>query len=202
MVIRSNLSPPPTFPATFWDLVPFRWAGGLALIFTALLVLLVEDDSNDSKLLGERQSQLTSFQRRFVGLSEKEREWSMLSQSSYYAILLFRGTSRVPQLRSPSPPRPAATSTRCFQKIIWCVSTALVPYSSSCPCTLRPSISLILDLIAQTLAYEPITHTSIIGSTHAIYGEVDHALTCTYPLLSYPICQLGSHSVTLFPMTL
>jgi hypothetical protein len=56
------------------------------------------------------------------------------------------------------------------------------------------------------LAYEPITHTSIIGSTHAIYGEIDHASTCAYRLLSYPICQLGSHNVTLshclFPMTL
>ena len=33
-MIRSNLSPPPTFPATFWDLVPFLCAVGLALIFT------------------------------------------------------------------------------------------------------------------------------------------------------------------------
>jgi hypothetical protein len=55
MVIRSGRSPPLTFPATFWDLVPFLCAGGLTLIFTALLVLLVEDDSNDSKLLGEQQ---------------------------------------------------------------------------------------------------------------------------------------------------
>jgi hypothetical protein len=116
MVIRSNLSPPPTFPATFWGLVPFLCAGGLALIFTALLVLLVEDDSSDSKLLGEQQSQLTSYQRWFVGLSEKEREWSMRSQSSYYDIHPSRGTSRVPQLRSLLLPRPAATSARCFQK--------------------------------------------------------------------------------------
>jgi hypothetical protein len=83
-MIRSNLSRPPTFPATSWDLVHFLCAGGLALIFTALLVLLVEDDSSDSELLGEQQSQLTSYQRRFVSLSEKEREWSKLSQSSYY----------------------------------------------------------------------------------------------------------------------
>ena len=84
-MIMSNLSPPPTFPATFWDLVPFLCAGGLALIFTAILVLLVEDDPNDGKVLGgEQRSHLASYQRRFVGLSEKEREWSTRSHSSYY----------------------------------------------------------------------------------------------------------------------
>jgi hypothetical protein len=96
-VIRSNLSPPPTFPATFWDLVPFLCAGGLALIFTALLVLLVEDDSNDSKLLGEQQSQRTSYQRRFVGLNGKEREWTMRSQSSGYGYsLVWRNVTDFP----------------------------------------------------------------------------------------------------------
>jgi hypothetical protein len=48
-----------------------------------------------------------------------------------------------------------------------------------------------------TLAYESITHTSIIHSTRAIYGEADHALTCPYRLLSFPICQLGSHNIRL-----
>ncbi len=84
-MIMSTLSPPPTFPATFWDLVPFLCAGGLALIFTTLLVLLVEDDSSDSKVLGEQRSHLASYQRRFVGLSEKEREWSTRPHSSYYS---------------------------------------------------------------------------------------------------------------------
>jgi hypothetical protein len=37
--------------------------------FTALLVLLTEVDSNDRKVLGEQESQLTSYQWRFVGLS-------------------------------------------------------------------------------------------------------------------------------------
>ena len=89
-MIMSNLSPPPTFPATFWDLVPFLCAGGLALIFTALLVLLVEDDSSDRKVLGEQRSQLASYQRRFVGLSEKEREWSTRPHSSYYSYSPFQ----------------------------------------------------------------------------------------------------------------
>jgi len=47
-----------------------------------------------------------------------------------------------------------------------------------------------------TLAYEPITHTSFIGSTHTIYREADHALTCAYRLLSLPMYPLGSHSFT------
>jgi len=54
---------------------------------------------------------------------------------------------------------------------------------------------LILDLIALPLAYEFITHTSFIGNTHAIYREAGQAPT------SFPICQLGSHSIALFPMT-
>ena len=83
-MIRSNFFSPPTWPPTLWDLIPFLCASGYALIFTALLVLLVEDDSNDSKVLGEQQSQLTSQERWIVGLTEKERESSMHSQSSYY----------------------------------------------------------------------------------------------------------------------
>jgi len=48
-----------------------------------------------------------------------------------------------------------------------------------------------------TLTYESITHTSFIGSTHAIYREADHALPCAYRLLSFSVCPLGSHNVTL-----
>jgi hypothetical protein len=81
-MIRSNLPPPQRSrrllgPRT----LPLR---SLALIFTALLVLLVEDDSSDNKLVGDQQSRLTSYRRRFVGLSEKEREWSIRLHSSYY----------------------------------------------------------------------------------------------------------------------
>jgi len=47
-----------------------------------------------------------------------------------------------------------------------------------------------------TLAYESITHTSFIGSTHAIYREADHAPTCPYRL-PFPVCQLGSHNIAL-----
>ena len=41
---------------TFWKLVPLLCTGGLALIFTTLYVLLVEDDSNDDERLGEQES--------------------------------------------------------------------------------------------------------------------------------------------------
>jgi len=86
LVHDDQLGPPhPTSSKTFSDLVPILCAGGLALIFTALLVLLVEDDSNDSKVLGEQRSHLASYQQRFVGLNEKEREWSTRSHSSYYS---------------------------------------------------------------------------------------------------------------------
>jgi len=185
----------PDDPATFWDLVPFFCAGDLALIFTAL-TLLVEDESNDSKVLGEQQSQLTSYQRRFVGLSLKERESTMRSQSSYY------GYSPVqPQLRSP-------LLRMVFPKwLFWCASITLGPYSSSYLCAPRPYISLILDLTAlPSLAYESITHTSFIDNIYAIYGEAGHAPTCAYCLLSFPICLLCSHNITLshyfFTMTL
>jgi len=50
-MIRSNLG----------DLLPFL-RGGLGLIFTSRLVLLVGGNSNDSTVLGEQQSQLTSYQ--------------------------------------------------------------------------------------------------------------------------------------------
>ena len=78
------------FLATFLDLVPFFCAGGLALTVTTLFVLLTEDDPNDSKVLGKQQSQFTSYQQQFLGLSEKEREWSMRSHSSYYGYSPFQ----------------------------------------------------------------------------------------------------------------
>jgi len=48
--------PAPTFLATFWDLLPFLCACGLAPLFASLLVLLVGGNSNNSKVFGEQQS--------------------------------------------------------------------------------------------------------------------------------------------------
>ena len=68
VVAKFDHSPPPILPATFWDIVIFLCAGGLALIFTALFVLFVEDDPNDSKNHGEQQEQeqWASYQHRAV----------------------------------------------------------------------------------------------------------------------------------------
>jgi len=135
-------------PTMIWsnlgDLLPFLRAGGLALIFTSRLVLLVEDNSNDSTVLSEQQSQLTSYQRPKVGQSEKEREWSTRSQSSYY------GYSSVQRNITGSPATITVTalashpSARCFQNgylVRW-------SYQPSYICAPRPPISLTLDLIA------------------------------------------------------
>jgi hypothetical protein len=107
------------------------------------------------------------------------------------AIHSPRGMSRVPQLRSLLPPRPAATSARCFHK------GYLLRIHRTCSLflilSMRPSTVHLADTRPHsptTLTYEPITHTSIIGSTHVIYDEVDYAPTCAYRLLSHPICQL------------
>jgi len=74
--------------------------------FTSRIVLLVEDNSNDSAVIGEQQSRLTSYQRRKVGLSKKAREWSMRSQSSYYGYLSVQRNVTGSQLRLPLLPYP------------------------------------------------------------------------------------------------
>ena len=79
-------------------------AGRLALLLPVFFVLLTEDDSSDSKALGEQQSQFASHQWRFVGLSENERELSMRSYSSYY------GYSPVPTNVAGSPASVSVTS--------------------------------------------------------------------------------------------
>jgi len=113
------------------------------------------------------------------------------------AILLSRGMPRVPQLRSPLLPSPVTTSTRVSKKLlvriyrIWSLLTIWSMCSSTIPLAhTRPHSPT-------NLAYDSITHTSFIGSTHAIYREADHAPTCAYRLLSLPICPLGLHNITL-----
>jgi len=72
---------------------------------------------------------------------------------------------------------------------------SLFPIVSMCPSTVHLADTRPHN--PTTLANGSIIHTSLIGSTHAIYREADHALTCAYRLLSFPICQLGSHNITL-----
>jgi len=87
-----------------------------------------------------------------------------------------------------SPPTPGAS--RSFGAYI-----ALGPYSSSYLCA-PPTVHLAdtRPHSPTSLAYKSITHTSFIGSTHTIYRKGDHAPTCAYLLLSFPICPLGSHT--------
>jgi len=96
---------------------------------------------------------------------------------------------------------------RCFQngylvRIYHAWSLFLI--LSMCPSTVRLADTGLHS--PTTLAYESITHTSFIDNTHAIYGEAGHAPTCASCLLSFPICLLGSHNITLshcfFTMTL
>jgi len=54
-----------------------------------------------------------------------------------------------------------------------------------------------LSMCSSTVHLAPITHTNLIGSTYAIYGEADHAPRCTYRFLSLPICPLNSHNIAL-----
>jgi len=83
------------------------------------------------------------------------------------------------------------------KKVIWCVSIALGPCSSSYLCAPRPSISLQLDLVAlppSPMSPSPTQASS--ASLHTICREAGHAPTCAYCLLSFPICPLGSNLIT------
>ena len=153
MTIRSSLFPPDILGV----LVPFLYASGYALIFTPLLVLRTEDDSSDSKALGEQQSQFASHQRRFVGSSEMERESSMRSHSSHhgYSPVPTNVVGSFPSFGHRYYPHQATSSVRCLHKVIWCVSIALAPFSSTYLCAPQLSISLILDLIARLQVHHP-----------------------------------------------
>jgi len=103
-------------PDILGDLSLFLRASSLALNFNSLLVLPVEGNSNDSTVIGGQQSQLTSYQWRKVGLSEKEREWPMGSQSSYDGDSPVQRNSTGPPATVTVLPNQVTTSTQCFQK--------------------------------------------------------------------------------------
>jgi len=156
---RLNL---PARPRHSGDLLPFLRAGDLALIFPLLLVLLVEDNSTDSTVLGEQQSQLTSYQRRFVGLSEKEREWPTVRNRATMAILPSRGLPRVPSYGDPARSPPATV----FQKgYLMRISLALPLFLILSMYPLSIYLADTRPHSPTTLAYESITHTSSIAAT-------------------------------------
>jgi hypothetical protein len=88
----------------------------------------------------------------------------------------------------PAQPPPAPSVSKMA---VWCVSITLGPYFSSYLRASRPYISLIFDPIA--LLPSPTSPSSTQASSTA---PIDHAPTCAYRLLSFPICQLGSHDIT------
>lgn len=67
----------PTLPASFYDFVPFMLAGVMALLFTVLLVLLVEDsDEVYPHAPATQSSENPKFRhsKRIIGLAEREKD--------------------------------------------------------------------------------------------------------------------------------
>ena len=126
-----------------------------------LFVLLTEDDLSDSKALGEQQSQFASHQRRFVGLSEKEREWSMRSHSSYYGYSpiptnVAGSPAYVTITAQPSHHQRTVLSKRLFGAHLWSLFLILSMFSSTVHLAdTRPHSRT-------TLVYESSTHTGTI----------------------------------------
>jgi len=114
------------------------------------------------------------------------------------AILPSQRTSRVPQFRSPLLPSLVTTQHMVFPKgylvriyHAWSLFLILSMFSSTVHLADTPPHS------RTTLAYESITHTSTINSTHAIYGEADCAPTCAYRLPSFPFVNLAHPNIAL-----
>ena len=99
---------------------------------------------------------------------------------------------------SPAPVTVTAQASQ-HQRPVFLKSdlVALGPYALFYLCAPRPSISLMLDLIV----YHPrlrVHHPhKLHRQHHDIYREADHPPTCVYHLLSFVICQLGSHNIAL-----
>jgi hypothetical protein len=73
----------PSLPESFYDFVPFTLAAIMALLFTALLVLLVEDSDDDDSPNRSRQpaggspiSHKSNYRssKRIVGLAERDKD--------------------------------------------------------------------------------------------------------------------------------
>ena len=95
-------------------------------------------------------------------------------------------------------PRPATTSARCFQKCYSvCIYRAWSLFLILSTCCSTVHFADTRPHSPTTLAYESIIHRSTISNTHTIYRENEHAPTCAYRHLSFPICQLGSHNIAL-----
>ena len=182
-MIRSNLSPSPKFPATSSDLVPFLCAVVLPSLLPPPLVLLAEDGSTDIKMLGEWKSQLPTRVQR------KECEWTMHSHSSYYG---YEDRHRSATVTAQTSHHEWPVFSNGYLVHV-CRAWSLFLIRSMCSLTVH--LADTRPHSPTTLAYED--SPSIIGSSHTIYGETGHEQTCAYRLLSFPICQPGSHNIAL-----
>ena len=182
--------------ATFWTSHPSS-VPAVSLSspsFIDPLVLFVKDDANDSKVLGEQQyshngGSSASVRRSADGIHVRTR--------TTMAILQSRGTSRVPQLRSRHcPDQPQQPTPGVSKEVIgaWSHSWSLFFLLVSCShlAETRPHSPTMV-------AYQPITHTSIIRSTHTIYSEAGRTPTCAYRLLSLPAVLCG-YNIALFSL--
>jgi len=163
-MIRSN-------PDILGDLLPFLHSGGLALSFTSRLVLLVEDNSNDRTVLGEQQSQLTSYQRPKISQSEKMREWCMRSRSSYNGYLSVQRNVTGSPATITVTALPSHTSARCFRNgylVRFYRASSLLTILSMCSSATH--LAGTRPHSRTTLAYESIAHTSTTNSIHGVYG--------------------------------
>ena len=172
--------------------------GGLALIFTAPLVLFVEDDPNDGKNLGEQQQQereqWASYQHRTVVCVSAHDPY--FRTRATMAILPSRETpsiSRCLLLLLPGRPRPSAP---CFQRgcSVRVLSSFVPPHSTSYvlfdhhPLTSRSAgHSLTRSRRFTTIAYKLNAHTSAINGTNAVHYKANHTSTYAYlPFFSSP----------------
>jgi hypothetical protein len=88
--------------------------------------------------------------------------------------------------------RPATTSARCFQNsYLVRICRRWSPFLNVSMCSSTVHLADTFPHSSTTLAYESITHTSIISSTQTIYTEADHALTCACRLLLFPVVNLA-----------
>ena len=184
-MIRSSLSPPPIFSATFY---PSSASSLRSSSYSLKTIRTIARCSVSSS----RKSPATNGGKLAQVRRSANGPW--VRNRATMVILLSRRMPQVPQLRSL--PSPVTASARCFQKgylVRIYRAWSLFFILSMCPSTVH--LDDTRPHSPPTLPYESITHTSFIGSTHAIYREADHAPTCVYRLLSFPICQLGSHNI-------
>ena len=101
------------------------------------LALLIEDDLSEIKGLNEQYSQLTSYQRRFIDLSEKGRDIMVHTfELSHYGYPPVQH-DRFLLLRRPSLPRPV----RRLPNGLSGAYSIVLGLPATCPLTLRPFIS-------------------------------------------------------------